>query len=148
LAARQNRCAHFRCIVDIDTVARAVVTEKTSLRIGFPLNDKQLHCIHNLIDGRYVIGILPIAYGKTLIYTHNSYVAVLPLTDNIQNCSKIPDCLLGVVTQSTDSRLSETMTEPVNLLPLCLESVRQFIPVLSSHCSSIYVRKYSLLHNY
>ena len=33
---------------------------------------------------------------------------VLPLTDNIQKCCKLPDCLLGIVTQPTDSRLSET----------------------------------------
>ena len=33
---------------------------------------------------------------------------VLPLTDNIQKCLKPPDCLLGVVTQPANSRLSKT----------------------------------------
>ena len=35
-------------------------------------------------------------------------IPVLPLTVYIQKCFKSPDCLLGVVTQPTDSRLSET----------------------------------------
>ena len=33
---------------------------------------------------------------------------VLPLPDNIHKCFQPPDCFLGVVTQPTDSRLSET----------------------------------------
>ena len=36
---------------------------------------------------------------------------MLPLKDNIQKCPKTPHCLLGVVTQTTDSQLSETIVD-------------------------------------
>ena len=46
-------------------------TEQESLNLEFALSlrKKQFACIQNIIDERYVMGILPTGYGETLICT-------------------------------------------------------------------------------
>ena len=46
-----------------------LLTEQESLNLEFALKEKQFACLQNIADGRYVMGIIPIGYGETLLYT-------------------------------------------------------------------------------
>ena len=64
------------------------------------------------LNGGYIntINYLEIIKCDFLMIYNTEFISipVLPLTNNIQKCFKPPDCLLGIVTQPTDSRLNKT----------------------------------------
>ena len=106
---------------------------KESLKLEFALKEKQFACIQNIADGRYVMGILPTGYGKTLICTilprvldtlHDKHlgwhmVLVRPPDDgNIQTMHLRPDSFLGAFTKPKESWISEN--RHINIVDLHL----------------------------
>ena len=100
-------------------------TEQESLHLDFALKEKQFACIQKIADGRDVMGILPIGYGKPsyilntilpsvldmLHYKHLGWhmVLVMPPDDgSSQNMQLWPDYLIGAFTKPSKSRISET----------------------------------------
>ena len=60
-----------------------LLTEQESLNLEFALKEKQFACIKNIADGRDVIGILPIGYGKP---SYTQFSLVYPASISAGTC--------------------------------------------------------------